>query len=74
LRVGVFVALALVVLTAAQATRWYKYRNQRVAATTLRIPSASDEAAESRELIAFLERRVRLDPGDSVAYAKLAAL
>jgi len=74
LRVAVFVVLSCLVLGASRSTQLWAAWQQGVPSPLLRVPSASDEAAESRDVIGFLERRIRHDPGDADVYSRLAGL
>jgi len=73
-RAAVFLALAFVVYGTIRASALLAALQRATPAAMRSLPSASDEAAESREIIGFFERRVRSDPGDSRAYARLASL
>jgi tetratricopeptide (TPR) repeat protein len=73
LRTIVFIILWFFVLGASRSRELWKSWHPS-SAPTLRVPSASDEAAESYELIGFLEARLRRDPGDADVYSKLAGL
>jgi len=74
LRVGVFLLLSCLVVGANRSSVLWAAWHPASSAPLLAVPSASDESAESREVIAFLERRVRRDPGDADVYSKLAGL
>jgi tetratricopeptide (TPR) repeat protein len=74
LRTIVFIILSFFVLGASRSRELWSSWHQTSFAPTLRVPSASDEAAESHELIGFLEARVRRDPGDADVYSNLADL
>jgi tetratricopeptide (TPR) repeat protein len=74
LRATVFIILSFFVLGASRSRELWTSWHHTSSAPLLRVPSASDEAADSREVIAFLEARVRRDPGDADIYSKLAGL
>jgi len=71
---AVFVALSCLVLAPTHSSELWAAWHGSSAAPLRVVPSAADEAAESRELIDFYERRVRRDPGDAAAYSRLAGL
>jgi len=73
-RGAVFLVLACLVVA---GSRWSVLRaawHERLPAALPEQQSASDEAARSRELIGFYERRLRSDPGDADVSARLAGL
>jgi len=74
LRVGVFLLLSCLVIGANRSSELWAAWHPTSPALLLTVPSASDEAAQSREVIAFLERRIQRDPGDADVYSKLAGL
>lgn len=74
LRIGAFVALALFVVGASRASQLRSEWQRSAEDPLARIASAPEQAAQSRELIDFLERRVRGDRGDADVWAKLAGL
>ncbi len=74
LRAAVFIVLSCLVLGASRSSDLWAAWHRSSPAPLRGLPSASDDAAESREVIGFLERRIRRDPGDSDVYSKLAGL
>lgn len=74
LRACVFLLLAGIVLGASRSSALWAAWHRRLPAPPLAGRAAADEAAASREVIAFLEARIRRDPSDSDVYSKLAGL
>jgi tetratricopeptide (TPR) repeat protein len=73
-RVGAFLLLSCLVIGASRSSELWAAWHPTSPALLPAVPSAAEEAGESREVIAFLERRIQHDPGDADVYSKLAGL
>jgi len=73
-RVAVFIVLSFVVVAASHSSALVAPWHKTSPAPLDGAPSATDEAAQSRELTRFLEERLKRDPGDADVYSKLAGL
>lgn len=73
-RFVVFALLAILVFATSRLVDSVRSRQLRTGSPLVASRSVQDELAESRDLVLFLERRVRNDPGDAGAYSKLSGL
>lgn len=73
-RCVVFALLAILVFGTSRLADFVRSRQLQTGTPLVGSRSVRDELAESRDLVLFLERRVRNDPGDAGAYSKLSGL